>query len=260
MLNLDTAEHRANREADADVAAVLLPLPPGPSLAASIAADLEAIDWSLETYQHFQKNRRKSRKLLTKHATSMFRTLCMQRRQYEENLPESMEPIRVGEPPGPTRDAIVEALGSAYANMEEHVERVVLDMIAIRRLESVINPGELLKPAVMALTVSAPGPSWSAEDSILCPFPRIAGAVKKMFFAGYSHPDPDLNRLPGVKRNATGAALKRLPALGAASASAAAVAGPPSKSMHAQKSPGPGNAQAQGADDDDDSDDDDDDE
>lgn len=259
VLNLDTAEHRANREVEGEVTAV--PPPLGPSLAASIAAELEAIDWSLETYQHFQKNRRKSRKLLTKHATSMFRTLCMQRRQYEENLPESMEPNRVGEPAGPTRDAIVEALGSAYANMEEHAERVVLDMIAIRRLESVINPGELLKPAVMALTVSAPGPSWTAEDAILCPFPRIAGAVKKMFFAGYSHPDPDLNRLPGVKRNATGAALKRLSAPGAASAGAAAVAGPPSGPMRMQKPPAPGSAPGgQGEDDEDDSDDDDDDE
>ena len=231
------------------------PPPPGPDKSAIISAELDGIDWSLDSHQYMplKKTRRSSARFMKKHATNLYRSLCLQRRQYEETM--TVAPDRIGMPPGPQRDEAVKELEMAYAQMEEHLARVATDFSLIRNLEWVLNPAELKKPAVMTLDVSAPGPSWAAEDSILCPFPRIAGAVKQVFLAGYSWPrEASANRV---------GSFQNFPRAAAAAAAAAAAVVVPGEGLHsgsprAQNNSGNAPIHAEQDDDDDDNDDDDD--
>ena len=92
------------------------------------------------------------------------------------------------------RTALENNLEEEYAALNRDVDAVVARLARVRRAERALNPKEFAKPAVLLYGVSAQTTTWQVDEVRMAPFPRIADAVLKVVLAGYSDPDPAVNK------------------------------------------------------------------
>jgi len=120
--------------------------------------------------------------------------------QEQRDHTEELQPwLRIGDPVEPHEDIMTskllaeKALQDANDAMEVRLRDLVLAIETVRRATSAVDPTALVKPAVVALSVSAPSTSWALDTWIYAPMPQLSRAVTSVFKAAYSQPETEEN-------------------------------------------------------------------
>ena len=129
----------------------------------------------------------------------------------ERTYTETVQPDRVVRPSDLTdseRSAAERNLEEANARFNAVHRQLLVEIDAVRAAERVLNPCELVKPAVVAMAVSAPSTSWTIHEFAAAPFPNFIRAMNETFEACYTNKEKTDNRLSKRKRitNSTAAA------------------------------------------------------
>ena len=88
-------------------------------------------------------------------------------------------------------DQAEEQLKGAYETLALRVSSVISAITEVRELERRLHPKELVRPAVIALAVSAPSSTWSLDTWVHAPMPQLAAVVESVFKAAYSNPETE---------------------------------------------------------------------
>jgi hypothetical protein len=140
--------------------------------------------------------RLQARKNMQKSVDRMHRVLARQREQYEEQCPLHASQSLADTP---AAEEANQRLVAAYEKMDISLSSLLKSVEEVREAEKLVQPLNLVRPAVIALAVSAPSNTWRLEDIRNAPFPRLGDAIVKVFLAAYSNKEQTDNR-PKVKR------------------------------------------------------------
>ena len=124
----------------------------------------------------------------------------------ERTYTETVQPDRVVRPTDLTdseRSAAERILEKANARFDAVQRQLLVEIAAVRAAQRVLNPCELVKPAVVAMAVSAPSTSWTIHEFAAAPFPNFIRAMNETFEACYTNEDKADNRLSKKRRRPT---------------------------------------------------------
>ena len=140
--------------------------------------------------------RLQARKAMQRSVDRMHRVLARQREQYEEQCPLNAAPSLGASPAGEETN---QRLVAAYEKMDISLCSLLSSVEEVREAEKMVQPQNIVRPAVIALAVSAQSTTWRLEDIRNAPFPRLGDAIVKVFLAAYSNREHTENK-PKVKR------------------------------------------------------------
>ena len=159
----------------------------------------------LPAAQHLTQNlagaRLSHKRTFKKKIARYYEILQQQRDHFENQHPghvSSFEPVLQQDETIEQAEAI---LAEAYGALDVPLQALLSGIDKIRRIESRIHPQEVVRPAVLALAVSAPSTSWSSDMWFQGPFPNLVKLLETIFLRSFSFPDILQNRpRPPLKR------------------------------------------------------------
>ena len=119
---------------------------------------------------------------------------------------ETVQPDQVVRPSDLTdseRSAAERILEEANARFNAVHWQLLVEIAAVRAAQRVLNPCELVKPAVVAMAVSAPCTTWTIHEFAAVPFPKFIRAMNETFVACYTNKEKADNRLLKKRRRPT---------------------------------------------------------
>jgi hypothetical protein len=158
----------------------------------------------LPAAQHLTQNlsgaRLSHKKTFTKKIARYYEILQKQRTHFETQHPGHVSPSEPVLQKDETLEQAEAILAEAYGELDVPLQALLSGIDKIRRIERRIHPQEIVRPAVMALAVSAPSTTWSSEVWFEGPFPNLAKMLETTFLRSFSFPDILQNRPRPPKR------------------------------------------------------------
>jgi len=158
----------------------------------------------LPAAQHLTQNlagaRISHKRTFKKKIARYYDILQQQRAHFETQHPghvSSLEPVLQKDETVEQAEAI---LAEAYEALNLPLQALLAGIDKIRRIERRIHPQEVVRPAVLALAVSAPSTTWSSDMWFQGPFHNLAKMIETIFLRSFSFPEILQNRPRPPKR------------------------------------------------------------